>query len=263
MLKQIVSSGEEVFIIEGVSPQDLSNLTFAAEKAKLKFRLSDYDRQSLTLKIPSKAHERLHRVLDDYVYLKAAAIGLGREFSSVGSTRYTGTNNEWALEADSARLPLSMRPSEEAFPTYLIEAGYSQSLTSLKRKALLWFEKSAGEVKIVILAIISRPTQLITLELWTAVPDNAAPVRPGAMGTRGYLNCPRNDPRCVKTTTIRRIPGTNTSQFDPNMYSVEGGPLVLEFKNLFLRNPGPREHNIILDEDLLKEYAADVWKGLK
>jgi hypothetical protein len=189
-------------------------------------------------------------------------MGLKREFSSVGSTRYSGTTNEWALEADSGRLPLSMRPGEEDFPTYLIKADYSQSLSSLKRKALLWFEKSAGEVKIVILARISRPTQLITLEMWKVVPDDAARVRLGAMGTRGYLNCPRNDPRCLQTTTIRRIPGTNPNQFDPNMYSVQGGPLLLEFRDLFLRNPAPREHSITLDEDMLKEYAADVWKGL-
>jgi hypothetical protein len=48
LLKRIAGSREEVFFIEGVSPQDLNN---AAEKEKVQFRLSDYVSQSLTLKI--------------------------------------------------------------------------------------------------------------------------------------------------------------------------------------------------------------------
>ncbi|KAN0076359.1 hypothetical protein V8E54_006501 [Elaphomyces granulatus] len=106
-------------------------------------------------------------------------------------------------------------------------------------KALLWFEKSVGDVKIVVLARIFKPTQLITLEIWKIVPipDDAARVRPGAMTTRAYLNYPQNDPQCVQTITIRRLPGTDPTQFNPSAYSVQGGPLRLQFRDLFLRDP--------------------------
>lgn len=44
---------------------------------------------------------------------------------------------------------------------------------------------------------------------------------------------------------------------------VQGGPLRLQFRDLFLRDPAPGEHSITLSEDILKEYAADVWKCLR
>jgi len=45
-------------------------------------------------------------------------------------------------------------------------------------------------------------------------------------------------------------------------YVVNGGPLLLEFRLLFLRAAGPGEADIIVTVQQLEAYAAIVWAAL-
>ena len=57
-----------------------------------------------------------------------------------------------------------------------------------------------------------------------------------------------------QTITITRDETTN-----PVLYHVVKGPLVLGFRLLFLRDPGPQEGDFVLDIETLQDYAERVW----
>jgi len=105
---------------------------------------------------------------------------------------------------------------------------------------------SNHEVKIVLLAKFNGIT--ILLEKW----EEQISVRPGATTTRHSLQHPT--PILRQSITITQNATTN-----PISYNVTRGALVLSFRLLFLRDPGPGEGDIVLSVQELEEYAEDVW----
>ena len=57
-----------------------------------------------------------------------------------------------------------------------------------------------------------------------------------------------------QSVTITRDETTN-----PTSYNVTGGGLVLGFRLLFLRDPGPQEGDFIFSIQDLLRYAEEVW----
>ena len=74
-------------------------------------------------------------------------------------------------------------------------------------------------------------------------------------------------PQCVHVVEIAPAAGINNghpNQFDPASYVVTGGPLRLEFIDIFLRQPiPPGERDLILGNTTLQEYAADFWGAMQ
>ena len=73
-------------------------------------------------------------------------------------------------------------------------------------------------------------------------------------------------PQCVHIVEITRAAGmdnTHPSRFDLVSYVVTGGPLQLEFIDIFLRQPiPPGERDLIIDNATLQQYAASFWKSM-
>ncbi|KAK0708064.1 hypothetical protein B0H67DRAFT_589220 [Lasiosphaeris hirsuta] len=149
-------------------------------------------------------------------------------------------------EGDSSGGPKPERAGKSAWPTLVIEAGFSQTLAQLRIGMRQWFSTSNHEVKIVLLAKLDGTTSL--LEKW----EEEIPVRPGATTTRHSLQ--HQEPVLRQTITITRDTTT-----DPISYHVTSGALVLSFRLLFLRDPGPREGDLAFSIQELEEYAEDVW----
>ena len=105
---------------------------------------------------------------------------------------------------------------------------------------------SNHEVKIVLLSKFDSTT--ILLERW----EEEIAVRPGATTTRHSLQHPT--PVLRQSITI-----TQNATTDPISYNITKGALVLSFKLLFLRDPGPGEGDLVLGVQELEEYAEDVW----
>ncbi|KAK0724871.1 hypothetical protein B0H67DRAFT_569018, partial [Lasiosphaeris hirsuta] len=129
-------------------------------------------------------------------------------------------------ESDSSGGPKPERASRSAWPTLVIEAGVSQTLAQLRIGMWQWFSMSNHEVKIVLLAKFDGTT--ILLEKW----EEEIVVRPGATTTRHSLQ--HQEPVLRQVITITRDTTT-----DPISYHVTSGALVLSFRLLFLRDPGP------------------------
>jgi hypothetical protein len=220
------------------------------------------DTKCLVIKIPTTEHEGLHGSLDDNFFVEAVLMGLRREFYSVGSSTFkdrdANRNVTSEGEGDSSRKPSSMRTDKHQYPTLVIEAGWTQTLEKLRQKAEWWFDKSSGDVKIVLLIKSSPRSNHIRIEKWKLAPATS---RRGATTTRAAAAI---TPNCIHVVEIARANGINDAhpnRFDPASYVVTGGPLQLEFIDIFLRQPiPPGEGDLILDNTTLQRYAVNFWK---
>ena len=190
-------------------------------------------------------------------------MGLRWEFVGVGSSTFQERDANGNVisegEGDSSRKPLSMRTDKHQYPTLVIEAGWSQTLEKLRQKAEWWFAKSGRDVKIVLLVKSSPRSNHIRIEKWKLAP---AASRGGATTTRAAAAM---TPQCIHVVEIARANGIHNAhpnQFDPASYVVTGGPLQLEFVDIFLRQPiSPGEGDLVLDDTSLQRYAANFWKA--
>jgi hypothetical protein len=104
----------------------------------------------LIITVPTFGHEFLHGNLDLYLDRDAVSMGLENEFVTVGATTFmdrdANGNITSAGEGDSSRKPGEIRDNEDAYPTLVIEVGWSQTWQKLQEKARWWFDKSNGDV---------------------------------------------------------------------------------------------------------------------
>ena len=146
-------------------------------------------------------------------------------------------------EGDSALKPLNMRPRGADWPTIVLESGWSESLTKLRRDAHIWLERSRGDVKIVLLFSISRTARTIIIEKW----ENG-PVPANRPATRSITT---QTPTQIQAITI-----------DSN--NVTGAPLTLEFRKIFLRQAlPPMEHDFTFTAQDLSAFATNFWAGFQ
>jgi len=171
-------------------------------------------------------------------------------WTPIGATLYppsgTGGRRRKGKEGDSAGGPRPECEKLGAWPTLVFEAGYSESLDDLHDDMNWWFRESYHQVKIVVLAKFDDPT--ILLEKWEE--DST---RPGAMTTRSSSRT-QLAPVLRQNITITRDATTN-----PPSYNVVRGALVLSFRLVFLREPGPEEGDFMFDIPYLQHYASRVW----
>ncbi len=83
--------------------------------------------------------------------------------------REVPTSDGGACESDSSFVPIS-RLGPKAWPSFVIEAGYSQTEESLRLKADWWLRKSNYAVKLVLLVKMEVNRQTIWLEKWKGMP---------------------------------------------------------------------------------------------
>ncbi|KAF3394871.1 hypothetical protein DPV78_008784 [Talaromyces pinophilus] len=111
-------------------------------------------------------------------------------------------------------------PRESKWPTIVMETGYRK----LDWNARWWLNEFEGEVKMVFVTCIQRQTREYLLQRW------------------GY-------------EMVLSGPGPDQSVY----VSSTDEPLVLRFEDVFARQPGEGEEDIILCLDDLKMLARDVW----
>ncbi|KIN02409.1 hypothetical protein OIDMADRAFT_144956 [Oidiodendron maius Zn] len=246
----------DILIVTDVSYQDFAIIKKEREirRRKIRFRRYHADSRLLVITIPTRTHELLHLQLYQQYLYKLVPMNLQGHWTPIGATTlqaregHPGGNSG---EGDSSGGPKPDRRGHEDWPTLVIEAGDSESLPELRNDMRWWFSTSNHEVKIVILAKFNHGERSIMLEKWEE--EERAP-RQGAATTRWSAAM---EPVLQQTITI-----TYDNTGDPGnaaSYTVNGGALVLEFRLLFLRDPGPGEGDIVFSIPELQSYAADVW----
>ena len=253
MQEDISSYGEKLgaseaspyLIFRRVTTDTLLKIESARENGKIDrgVRMTHYvDWDILILKVPTTEHETAHRNFGKELIVRAAGMGLKREFSDVGASKFKVRRA--SKEGDTAFKPKSIRPHKADWPAIVIEAGWSESLQKLRQDAHFWLEDSRGNVKIVLLFSIGRRSRTMIIEKWENRP------------------VPANRPvtRSMPTAVATQI---QAIAIDSNSNTVNGAPLTLEFEKIFLRQAvPPLEHDFTFTAQDLSEYATDFWDSV-
>jgi len=265
LFRQLETMSEGTVTVEDVSIDDFEKWDAEREFQYCPYRLFLYtaDRNELIITIPSAGHEGL---LDDItqavvMHSKQNGLKLRLFFSQTYQQRDGSSRRIRAAEGDQGFGPKLERASEHCFPTVIIEVGYSQSWAALRMKMAFWFDISGGDVKIVLVIKPNAAAKQITIEQWKLGNRTS---RLGATTTR-LSSFQLHQPVCVQLITITQNPtigDTDPDRFNPACYDVTRGDLVLDFIDVYLRQPISPETDIIMDERFLQSTAAEYWKYL-
>lgn len=185
--------------------------------------------------------------------IKIDRIGLMADWDGVGATDFVGPTS--TRQPDQCGIPVRQRPEHDAWPTIIIEAGYSQSYQALKATAEQWFRESRHQVKIVLIIRLYKTQRQILLEKYE---EEEAPPRDGA---RSRSITSSLQPRLQQRITITR--SIDEDRQTPSSYNVsDNASLELSFSQLFLREPEAGEHDIIIGPEDLKQIAVKVWRAV-
>jgi len=256
-MQEVISSYDEeleeaspYLIFRPVTTKDLRKIEREREKGEIDegVRLTHYvDWDILIVKVPTTKHEAAHRRFSTRFTFRAGLMGLIDELWDVGAATFK--TRRMSKEGDSTFKPLSMRPRETDWPTIVIESGWSESLKRLRRDARIWLEESRGDVKIVLLISIGRRARAgtMTIEKWENGP--APSNRPSTRSNMTQV------PTLIQTITI---------DSNSNPTAVHGAPLILGFREIFLRQAvPPLEQDFTFTAQDLSAYATNFWAGLK
>ncbi|KAK3365909.1 hypothetical protein B0T24DRAFT_405706 [Lasiosphaeria ovina] len=223
---------------------------------KFRFRRYNANSQILIITIPTDLHEALHLG----IYSPFIRSTTEKKWKSIGSARFRaeqGHPGGDGGEGDSTGGPRPERVGAGNWPTLVMESGHSETLPELHKDMQWWFQASNHKVKIVILAKFDDQQHHILLEKWeeeiSSPQGEITRSRAAAiLQQNGVLN-----PVKRQSITITRDETTN-----PVSYNVTRGVLVLGFRLLFLRDPGPQEGDFVLSIQDLQQYAENVWAEL-
>ncbi|KAL5615393.1 hypothetical protein BROUX41_005440 [Berkeleyomyces rouxiae] len=186
------------------------------------------------------------------------------------------TEEEKAKELESRK---KRAEKKKTFPSLVFEAGWSQSVLMLQTKARWWFDASDGQVRVVLIAKTVHSTGTIIIEKWLASVGQCVqkieikPRRGGSLVNKrkstlqmdeqvdGETDADEDDSMLVDKPAS---PGIGSMEpIVPDLFEVHGGPIHIDFNDIFLASPGdvPRtENDVVITEDELQEYACLVWK---
>ncbi|KAL6833172.1 hypothetical protein J3E69DRAFT_323196 [Trichoderma sp. SZMC 28015] len=213
-------------------------------------RISQYieSSQCMLVSIPTTAHEVLHLGLERTISIQLRQIGLNNDWGLTGAvTCYSqdfrsGGGNGNAGSADSSMTPYR-KGQYRGFPTFMIEAGCSWSLASMRAKAEWWFRISNHTVKTVLLAKLDESRLTIFLERW----EERQQEQIGEGEAEWVAVC--------QQTIIVSDTGSN-----PPVYRVTGGDLMLNLKLLLLDSSLQEEEYVVMTTDDFQDYAEQVFE---
>ncbi|KAH8673302.1 hypothetical protein BX600DRAFT_203328 [Xylariales sp. PMI_506] len=241
----------DFLVLTEVSPATFEDL-YLQEKRPFRIRRYHASRGILIVTIPTSLHEALHLQIWYIFTLFLFRSGLGTSWTPIGSTTFRprGHPGGDGGEGDSSGGPSPLCDPADSWPTLVIEAGDSETLSALRDDMRWWFSASEHNVKIVLLTKFDHQNQRIIIERWEEESQN----RQGATNTRQVTS--GNTLQPVLRQSIRITKDTTTN---PASYHVTRDVLVLPFKHLFLRDPGPQEGDCIISVTELATYAENIW----
>ncbi|QSS62110.1 hypothetical protein I7I51_04287 [Histoplasma capsulatum] len=183
----------------------------------------------LIINMPSGDHESAIRYFDKVLQRKLDEMrtDFSLEMKACGSKDVHGTTRT-KIPDTSFRPRLLPAARSDEWPSLVLEVGYSESASKLKKDASWWLTESQGEVRVVITLKVFR-NHRVHLEMWQ--------FRDGAARPRPVLT--------QEATVTKSASGYSAS-----------APMVIRFQDLLLRPPaGNGECDIVLDRGDLEQMV--------
>ncbi|KAL5357660.1 hypothetical protein BJX96DRAFT_163225 [Aspergillus floccosus] len=164
-IERLEKGGKDQYIpLKHVSQRDFDAIDAKRNQLGAKVLFTYFpDIETLIVKVPTHAHERAHRLLNQLVASKATSMNVRPlEFTPDGSATYPGPTQS-QKEGDSTRTNTQLRP-QGGWPHFVIEAGVSESMPRLRADAAWWFSNSNGDVRLVLLIKVDTQRRVTTIE---------------------------------------------------------------------------------------------------
>lgn len=232
---------DQFAVIEGISPTVIS-----AFEDHLPGRV-DYlsPLHTLILKMPSHPHEEAASRFEFLVLERARQMKVVRRILCLAATRIKSDQRD--KEADRAWKPRLQRAE---YPTVLLEVGISDTAAKLERDIGWWLDSTGGRAKLGITIDIKPTSGNIYIKSW--VPAYCHPRQVGARNVNQH-----HPPQCTQIIKIKK--GAKGQK-----PVVQGGHLVIPFRDLLLTEPGEGEHDFVFTgETLLYDVADPVWEAIE
>ncbi|EPE03021.1 dead deah box dna helicase [Ophiostoma piceae UAMH 11346] len=262
-----LAKDEDTLVVGDVSPSSFRALEAERDRRCQHFRLFyQPDTECVVVTVPNLQHSQMHIIMYEFIRDTMVTMGVHRGWRPIGDTTFNTANGS-SGQGDSAGSPKAGRNADD-WPTLVVEAGFSQTLPSLRAKMRWWFAASHHRVKVVILIKMQLTQETLHIEKWLEMVG-----RPGATATRSATRSATRaglavlQPICnqaidLEWTGPRPIRQTPAQGRLPHLFRVTGGPLVIEFADIFLRAPAAGEHDIVISDQNLQLYASEIWEDL-
>ncbi|KAH6634601.1 hypothetical protein B0J18DRAFT_442409 [Chaetomium sp. MPI-SDFR-AT-0129] len=259
LFDDINDTDQDLLIVINVSPKDFTKIQREREKRRRKFRFRRYnvDAQVLFITVTTGLHETLHAELYQLFRKPIVLNDWCKSWVSLGATtfHYQGSPRAPIGEGDSTGGPSPERRGRGKWPTLVILSRVTATIDQLRKDMQWWFPASNHDVKIVLLAKFDHRQSCVLIERG----EERIPHLQGPITRRRHAAIlQQNDalePVKRQTITITRDETT-----DPVSYNVAGGPLVLEFRLLFLRDPSLEDRDVVINIEDLKDFGMWAWE---
>ncbi|KAJ5947632.1 hypothetical protein N7466_000647 [Penicillium verhagenii] len=216
------------------------------DSSYLKFSCcQSYDASSRTLiiTIPGRIHASAAQHFSFALHTSIVEANLEDETQSIGSGRMEG--NMCYKEPDGSWIPPNPPPTDDIWPSVIVEVTHSESSRRLHLDASWWLANSQGEVKVVILIFVDQGRAKVTFESII----NSQPIITPRNGQ------PRFQPVTRQKIEVSRPPGGSTMPVS----CVPAEPLHVSSEELLRRVPVPPETDADIPVQSLIEVATMIW----
>lgn len=204
-----------------------------------------YDASSriLIITIPGRIHDSAAPHFAFALQTAIVEANLEDETQATGSGRVKG--NMCYKEPDGSWIPSTPPPTDDTWPSVVVEFAYSESSRRLHLDASWWLANSQGEVKVVILIFVDQERAKLTFESII----NSQPIITLRNGR------PRFEPVTRQKIVVSRPPGGSTMPVS----CVPADPLHVSCEELLRRAPVPPETDADIPVQSLIKVATKIW----
>ncbi|KAJ5761488.1 hypothetical protein N7533_003527 [Penicillium manginii] len=189
--------------------------------------------QFLIVKMITPEHGQIGVAIHDAVHEAIVSMGLRNAIFSYDAVDIDVNGRK--KQADVGWGPRRPPPGcPKKRPSVVVEIGVSETQGKLRRDINLWLDPNQGNAKVAFAVKLNRKRAIISIDRWMLDPATGRPIQSQHI---------------------------EVSKDETDEFKLIGGPLIILFRHLFLRDPQtPQEKDVVIDREQLIEIAELGWE---
>lgn len=259
ILLQAGEDGNQYVIVLNISKYAVSKLLDEDETlGPIEYRFMHVGTVGVIKVIPSGAHDVTVGNFASEIEWQLRGMGVSRAAFQFGrTTTHPAVTSDKSKQPDDCIFPgprKMVNAQIVAWPTFVVEAGVSESLPRLREDASWWFANSAGMVRIVLLLAIRKRTKTIVIERWQLAPPGTPRLNSTIISNlRQQSTLP---PQALQSVVTQQPFAMQELTVTPT--STSGSPLVIPLMGIMDRAPMPGEGDVVFTGQQLMECCAHL-----